>query len=273
LYRPFPQFTGLTEYMRNDGRTWYNSLQAVYGWRMKRVNLNANYTWSKNVEENGFLDPLNDVLQRGLAAYDRPHRAVVNAVLQLPFGRGRRYFSGLRGWRERAFGGWDSSIIFQAQSGRPWPLPSNVLYLKEASLPIDWNRERIQAVRPCVQRWNENNTITWMAYSLDAGCTEPNFLIVPRFNPRYTPYRDSRVRFQGMRFIDFSLTKTTAVSERYRVQFRAEVFNLTNSFRLVGAQFNNDPENVNFGSLLKSATSAPNSNYPRQIQLAVKLIW
>ena len=73
--------------------------------------------------------------------------------------------------------------------------------------------------------------------------------------------------------IDASLNKTTQINERYRVQFRAEVFNLLNSFFLTQAQFNNNPENVNFGTIVKTSVSAPNSNYPRQIQLALKLIW
>ena len=30
INRPHPQFTGITELMRNDGRSWYNSLQAAY---------------------------------------------------------------------------------------------------------------------------------------------------------------------------------------------------------------------------------------------------
>jgi len=93
-----------------------------------------------------------------------------------------------------------------------------------------------------------------MPYGLEAVCTEPNFLILPRFAPRFTPFRDGRLR----------------------VQFRAEVFNVTNSFFLVNAQFETDPENVNFGSIIKAAPSPPsppNSNYPRQIQLAVKFLW
>jgi hypothetical protein len=73
--------------------------------------------------------------------------------------------------------------------------------------------------------------------------------------------------------IDFSLSKTTRLSERLRVQFRAECFNLLNSFFDVREQFNNDPENPNFGTVNKAAISAPNSNYPRQVQLAVKLLW
>ena len=38
-------------------------------------------------------------------------------------------------------------------------------------------------------------------------------------------------------------------------------------------QFNNDPTNANFGSILKATVSAPQSNYPRQIQMGVKFLW
>ena len=73
--------------------------------------------------------------------------------------------------------------------------------------------------------------------------------------------------------VDASLNKDTQITEKVRVQFRAEVFNLMNSFFLVAQPFNNNPESVNFGAVEKAAISAPNSNYPRQIQLGLKLIW
>lgn len=267
LLRPFPQFTGLTELMRNDGRNWYNSLQTTYTVRAKRVTLTGNYTFAKNVEQNGFLDPLNNVMQRGLVAFDKPHRFVVSSITQLPFGRKSH------GWQKMLLAGWEHTTIFQLASGRPWDLPSNVQYLKDARIPLDWSGARVQAVAPCVQRWNENNTITYLQHATDYGCKEANWLVVPRFNPRYTPFRASNIRLQGVRMLDMSLNKTTAINERYRVQFRAEVFNVTNSFRVIGAVFNNNAENVNFGSIEKAAVSAPQSNYPRQVQLAVKFIW
>jgi hypothetical protein len=124
-----------------------------------------------------------------------------------------------------------------------------------------------------VQRWNENNTITMQPFSVDAGCTEANWLIVPRFNPRYHPTYDGRVRLQPIAMADASLNKTTRLTERLSVQFRAECFNVANSFFVVSQQFNNNPENVQFGSLIKAAVSAPASNYPRQMQLGLKLIW
>ena len=267
MLRPYPQFGALTELMRNEGGSWYNSVQTSLTIRNKWTNLLANYTFSKNVERNGFLDPLRDVMQQGLAGFDKPQRLVISAVTPIPLGRGTS------GWRARLLKGWETSTIYSLQSGRPQPLPGNVLYVKEAKLPTKRDGARIQGWNPCVQRWNENNTITWMPYSLEAGCTEPNFVILPRFSPRFTPFRDGRLRLQGSKMLDMSLNKTTQLNERFRVQFRAEVFNVTNSFFLVNAQYETDPENVNFGSIVKAAASAPNSNYPRQIQLAVKFLW
>ncbi len=266
-FRPYPQFGGITELMRNDGKSWYNSLQTSFSIRNRWTNLSSNYTFSKTVEQGGFLDPLNNVVQRSLAAYDHTHRFVLSGVTQLPFGRNSR------GWTAKLLKGWENSIIVSTQTGRPWDLPGNVLYLKDARIPIDWNVARVQAIKPCVNRWNENNTITLQPFSADYGCQDVNFLLTPSYNPRYTPYRDGRLRLQGSRLVDFALNKMTNLNERYRLQFRAEVFNALNSFFLVGQSFNNNADNAGFGSIVKAAVSAPNSNYPRQIQLAVKLLW
>ena len=156
--------------------------------RNKWTNLLANYTFSKNVERNGLLDPLRDVMQQGLASFDKPQRLVISAVTPIPLGRGTS------GWRARLLKGWETSTIYSLQSGRPQRLPGN--------------------------------TITWMPYSLEAGCTEPNFLILPRFSPRFTPFRDGRLRVQGSKMLDMSLNKTTQLNERFRVQFRAAVRSL-----------------------------------------------
>lgn len=279
LLRPFPQFNTFTEYMRNDGRSWYNSLQSLFTLRTRRgMNLNVNYTFAKNLLRNGFLDPQNNVMQQGVTQYDRPHRFVASMITQLPFGRGRKWLSGTHGVLGRLVSGWENTIIFNVQSGMPWALPSNVIYLKDARIPFGWGPEKIQAIKPCVVRWNTDNTITTMPFSKDYGCTEPNFLIVPNYNPRYTPYYDPRLRYQSTRMADVSLNKTTALTERFRVQFRAEAFNIGNSFFVTqgssGTQMiNNTADSANFGTLYKSAVSATQSNYPRQLQLGIKLLW
>jgi hypothetical protein len=65
----------------------------------------------------------------------------------------------------------------------------------------------------------------------------------------------------------------TQINERLRVQFRVEAFNIMNSFFVTRAMFNATPDNANFGILYKSTVSAPDSNYPRQVQLGFKLLW
>ncbi len=83
----------------------------------------------------------------------------------------------------------------------------------------------------------------------------------------------THIRLQTVRLMDASLNKMTRINERLNMQLRFEGFNVLNSFFINSRQFNNDPTNANFGSLIKAETSAPNSNYPRQVQIAVKLIW
>ena len=267
LATQFPQFGAITEVARNDAKSWYNSLQSTYSIRNRWTTLAANYTFSKSVQQTGFLDPILNIMQRGLSKYDRPHHFVVSAVTQLPFGTGRS------GWRGKLMRGWENSVIVQGQTGAPWALPTNIIYLKDARIPINWKSPVIQAVSPCVEQWNNDGSITMLPYSLQDGCKDANFLITPRYSARYEPDYDGRLRQQGFYLIDASLNKMTNVTERYRVQFRAEVFNAFNSFFVTNQGFANGAGSSNFGSIVKAAVSAPNSNYPRQIQLAMKLLW
>jgi hypothetical protein len=276
LNRPFPQFTsGLNELMRNDGLSWYNAAQASFNWRARGgMNLNANYTFSKSMERRDYLDAMNDVMQQGLTSNDRPHKLVYSMIWQLPVGKGRRFFGGARGVTGKLISGWEATSIFQIFSGRPWALPSNVIYLKDARNPkFTWDAPRIQGVLPCVKSWNNTNTVTWQSYSVDYGCTEANFVIVPSYNPRYTPYYEGRIRMQRVRLLDASLNKMTRLTERYSLQFRLESFNVLNSFFMNNATFTNGTGDANFGSVIKNTLSAGATNYPRHVQMGVKFIW
>jgi hypothetical protein len=281
LARPYPAFgTSLTEYMLNSGRNWYNSLQTSFNIRMRSgLTLNTNYTFAKTMERNGFLDAQHNVMEQGLSSNDRPHKFVYSMIWQLPVGRGHRFLNLSHGIASKLVSGWEATTIFQIFSGKPWTLPGNVLYLKDARNPnFTWQADRVQPVLPCVWNWDNNNRITQQAFSKDFGCsesdwTQSNWLLVPSYNPRYTPYYDGRIRLQTVHLMDASLNKMTRLGERYRLQYRLESFNVLNSFFINTAQFNSDPTSANFGSLIKATVSAPQSNYPRNIQMGVKFLW
>ncbi len=275
LARPYPHFTGLTQVYRNDGRLWYNSLQLTYETRFRSgPNLSAAYTLSKMIEESGFNDVQNMVLRRGLYISDRPHRLVIGGVYELPFGQGKRFLATSHRFWSRLLSGWENTVIFQWQSGQPWALPGNVLYVGEAKRDnIDWSAHQVFGVNPCVARWNDNGSITMQAFSTAAGCTGYNFLITPRFAPRFTSNRDSRLRLHAAPQADVSLNKMTQITERVKVQFRAEAFNITNTYLYYNGQFNNNPESAGFGSVIPSTLAFGSASFPRHLQLAVKVLW
>ncbi len=275
LASPYPEFGNLTQIYRNDGRTWYNSLQMTFERRFKSgLNLTVAYTLSKMVEENAWNDVQQNVKRRGLSDLDQTHRLAVASVYELPFGKGKRFLNTSHGLWNRLIGGWQNSVIFSWRTGQPWTLPGNVLYLKEARLStIHWAQSQVYGVKPCVAQWNDDGTITMQRFSTAAGCTDYNFLVTPRYAPRFTPTNDGRLRMYSAPQADISLNKSTQLTERLALQFRAEAFNVTNTYLFYGGNFNNNPQNANFGSLMPSTVAFNQTNLPRNIQFAVKLIW
>ena len=287
LARPYPQYGGFTQRGRNDGKSWYNSAQATYEVRrFAGANINVAYTFSKLMEQgrnftdgggnNAFNDVQKFIVNRSIYQYDRTHVLKVSAVWELPFGKGRQFFNTSHPLWSRIATGWQLSPIFQYSSGRPWDLPGNVRILSDAKVNPDWSSPKIYGVRPCVARYNNDNSITLQSFSANVpGCSvsTANYLILPNYAPRETPFRDSRIRLHAVPQMDLSLSKDTRIKERMSVQFRAEAFNVTNTFFMGLQQFNNDPNSSNFGSIIKGTVAQGNANFPRQIQLAVKFIF
>jgi hypothetical protein len=279
MARPMPHFGGLTEQYRNDGRLWYNSLQVVYLQRSRSgLNMSVSYTFSKMIEEPGWNDVQDPKLRRGVYAADKPHVLTMGAVYELPFGKGKKYASGRRGLAGHLVSGWESTAIFRWYSGNPWDLPDNLIYVKDARIGnIDWSAPLVQGVRPCVARWNDDGTITPQAFAVAAGCgtdvSTYNFIITPRYAPRFTGDRDSRLRLHSIPQLDLSLNKMTQITERLCVQFRAEAFNATNSYWFYNGQFDNNGESANFGNIIKGTVGFGSTSFPRHIQLAVKFIF
>jgi hypothetical protein len=262
--------------MRNDGKVWYNSMQITYEVRLRGdLNVLANYTLSKSIDQDGsFNDYQNGVLQRSVSQYDRPHNLTVASVYNLPFGKGKRFLNSSNAFVSRIVGGWQNTVSFTYTSGLPWALPTNVLYVKDATLPnIDWSAPIVRGVSPCVAQWNDNGSITMQPASVTAGCKDYNFLIAPRYAPRFTPSRDPRLRLNSPPTADLSLNKTTAIKERMRLQFRAEVFNLTNTYWFGRQQFNSTATSSAFGTMNKASIAFTNTNQPRYVQLGLKFLW
>ncbi|MBI5280461.1 MAG: TonB-dependent receptor [Candidatus Solibacter usitatus] len=286
INRPFPQFNGdLLEQGRNTSKIWYNSLQINYNRRMGRnLTLMANYTWSKMLERWGYNDAFANVNQQGLYFNDRAHIFKFNTVYQLPFGQGQKWGNSGNGFASRLISGWQFTTYYNNSSGEPNDLPGNVIMLKDPRTPgggwdgsTDWKAHQVRGWNPCVLRQQNDGSIAPQAYSIAKGCgADPSnyvWLQTAGYAPRYTPSRSGQIRKHHAFTMDASLNKMTNVTERLRVQFRLEAFNLLNhNFYGRNNGFITNPDDANFGSMFPNQASDQNG-YPRQIQIGIKAYW
>ena len=301
LARPFPQFNGnLTQQGRNDSHIRYDSAQINYNIRMRGgLVMLANYTLSKQIETWGFNDPYNNVYGKSLYFLDRPHVLKVTTVWTLPFGEGQKFGAGSNKVVKKLISGWVLNQTFtDPLKGFPSDLPGNVIQLKDPTTPLkdssgnfvkdaqgqaiwtgetDWHAYQVRMWNPCVLRQNDDGSINPQPQSTALGCGAPDsgnyaWLQTAGFAPRYTPSRSGQIRRHHAFYLDTSFTKMTKITERLRVQFRAEAFNLFNHNYFGRDQAQTDPNNTLFGVVRPSTVSTQNI-LPRQIQLGFKVFW
>jgi hypothetical protein len=272
LSTPYPQFGGITLTKANAAASWYNSFQVSYEVRAKNgLTLVANWTLSKQVYQNGYNDIQRLVPERSIYQYDQPESVKFSAVYELPFGKGKRFWNTSHRLVSRLVSGWETNILLSYHSGIPWLLPSNFIYVKEAKLPnINWNSPVVQVVQPCVAQWNTNGTITMQSFSTKAGCSSYNFLSEPLFAPAAEPTYSGQIRTMSAPNADASLNKSTRLTEHTSLQFRAEVFNVSNKFNFYQTQPNRSLTSSAFGTVNKANVSSDAGNQPRIIQLSAK---
>jgi hypothetical protein len=284
LSRPFPQFGGITETERNDGKIIYDSLQFVTNKRWSRgLVVNANYTWiprytqigaaagwTQSAPEDGglnaFIDPITAQLHEGPYWTHRKHRLAASGVYEFPFGENR---SGIMGVLLK---GWSVAPMFVFQSGQPWRLPTNVDYVGGAGLDPKKDGQFIYGMAPCVgQRNNATGQYELIALSRAYGCTEPFFLIREPFQRRTTPFVVDDLRRPSYWQLDLNFAKATQITDRIRFQLRMEAFNVFNSPMYDERDYNRSTNSADFGRINRN--SDRQSNFQRFVQLGFRLIF
>jgi hypothetical protein len=122
--RNFPQFD-ILPVATNDGRSYYNSMQASLRRQTGSLRFAVNYTLSKTIDNvsvdgSGFtrpIDSFNLILNRGRSDTDRPHTFNWSASYILPFGKGRKFGSNWGGFTDSLLGGWEVGVLGLWTSG------------------------------------------------------------------------------------------------------------------------------------------------------------
>jgi hypothetical protein len=245
------------------GNSTYNALWITAKKRLsKGLQLDAYYTYSHSIDYNS-LNSQGVVVQdstdiqndRGSSDYDVRHRLTVSAFYLFPF-RGNRLVTG-----------WQLGIIEQAQTGNP-------LNYVTANTSFTGNRTLRPNVAGAITVVGDPSQ--WINFS----ATNINLT-----TPSGTFGDLGRNAITGPSFVntDFSVTKDTKITERLKLQFRAETFDLFNhpNFGNPGLILPNIPAGTTptaaqLGTFNKiTSTRFPTGDFgsARQVQFALKLMF
>lgn len=203
LLSPYPQFTSLSADVP-AGSSWYHAMTFRVQQRMAHgLHFNFFYTWSKNMEATSYLNPTDSRLEHVISDLDRPHRFVVNAIYDLPFGKGRAFGKTGPAFVDHILGGWTVDAVYQLQTGAPIGF-GNVLYRGDIKdIPLSGDQSSLN-------QWF--NT---------AGFERINNRQLAN-NVRTFPSRLSAVRADGINMLDLALYKNFKMREKLTLQFRGE---------------------------------------------------
>lgn len=264
LLRPFPHF-GNIRTRRNDGTSIYHSGQVRVEKRFTDgYTLLASYAWSKLLERISFLNPTDTEYEKRISSNDAPHRIVVSGIVELPFGRKRRWGANWNGFADAVLGGWQLQGIWQAQSGRPLELGNVYFNGDPRTLSTRIGGATVDAVFDTSGFYFTDAAVRTNGI-IDPAKQRNDPRIRLAFNLRTFASRLPRVRSQPLNLWDLSLIKNFMFTETTRLQLRGEFLNAFNH-----PQFNNpnvDPTNSNFGKTTSQA------NLPRNVQLGIKFIF
>jgi hypothetical protein len=266
LLRPFPEFTSIAS-ERYDGRAIYHAGQFRLERRFIRgFTLLTSYTWSKVIDELSLLNDTDTKYERRIGSDDIPHRVVVSGIWELPFGKGRKWGHNWNGVVNAILGGWQAGGIYQWQSGRPINLDNRNVYF---NCPQG-------APRTTIKGSTVDATFDTSCFYFHDAAVQTNGIDDPvkqradtrirlASNIRTFPSRLSRFRGQPLNLWDLSLIKNFSITEKVKLQTRAEFLNAFNHPQF--ADPNTDPTSSSFGK-----TTGQN-NLPRNVQIGLKLIF
>jgi Carboxypeptidase regulatory-like domain len=284
LLRPYPQYASVQLAGQGSYDSIYHSFQLAVHRRFGGAgSVLVAYTNSKLISDTdtltswletgvgGIQDNYNLRGERSLSSQDVPQRLVVSYVLDLPFGRGKRFLSDTGGVLDKVVSGWGLDGVTTVQKGFPLVFTNGqangTTLFGAGSRPNFAPGCHDAASGSARSRLGDSNNPGAPRW-FDTNC----FSAPPDFTFGNESRVDPRLRAQGINNFDVALFKSTrfGADERFGLEFRTEFFNLFN--RTQFAPPNTaccTSNNKNFGVV---TSTAPGTN-PRLVQFALKFLF
>jgi len=208
------------------------TLQANYTYSLAEDDLSDTFSASFNQFNLGTTDPYNPKLDWGPSEYNNRNRVAISAVWEIPFAKGTH------GVERQALDGWAIAPIFTARSGNPFTIYDFTNFSFDT-----FNQVPRVALTAAVPRTTLSNPIN---------NGNDNFTVYKL--PSSSIIDESHVNpITGTS--DFGPYSPDILGERYKLQFRAEMFNALNHANLT---YYGGDTYVGFGNTVLTGEKGPN---------------
>ena len=304
---PFPDFGRNPSYAATEGSSNYHGLQTKLEKQFANgLNFLFTYTYSKTLTDaddllnggsaqnsaggnvNGYRAPGIFGIQSdyGLASFDIRHVFHLSGGYELPFGRGKRFMADAGGFMNQVVGGWSVNWSSAFQGGQPIAIgcptqtaagvacgalftgqPVKLGLHTDANGKLNYYGNPAAFVQPCAL----DATLTPQP-NTPAGCVS--------LAGTAALGGVTKVEGPGFKRFDLSFFKDFPIKERFRLQFRAEMFNIANHPNFNAPNFGGNgvvaisgSGNYNSSTFGEIGSTRDAPYDPRQIQFALKLYY
>lgn len=120
--RPFPTYPEIMYFTNGAGHQYHGMTAEVERRFAQGLYLQASWTWARDIGDlnRGEVseNPFNREREKGVWLDIPTHRANLNFIYQLPFGKGKPLMSGVGRWGNLAVGGWEITGVYSYYSGQ-----------------------------------------------------------------------------------------------------------------------------------------------------------
>lgn len=297
--------TGAVDLLKNEAKANYNALQVEVRRRFSDgLTFQANYTFQKQLTDapgtgqtrfEPYIDNASPTYEYGIGDQDTTHVFNLNAIYELPIGKGKYFFTNVNGWVDRLIGGWQLTSIVRISSGAPFTVtdPRGTLNrtarsARQSAITSLTKQEVRQLVgvfrTPCGVFFMNPQVINLDLAKCSLGTIAPRVAGTVAgtaslgYDPQGLPggvksfpgqvfFNVAPGQLGNMEFNflsgpmyfnwDGSIIKNIPITERVRVQLRAEAFNMLNRphFGITGQFTQANINSTSFGRI----ASAPSS--------------
>ncbi len=274
-YVPYPAFARGSSYTTTESDSEYNGLQLTAERRFNSgLQFLGDFTWSKCRTDS--RDPLEGDVGGYRAPYIPgfgiqgdysfcdfyvPKVIHFSGIYDLPFGAGRTYLRTSSGVVNQIVGGWSMNWILTLQDGEPF----NIGCTTSPAAGVGCDALMVPGENPIggvhdVNQWLNPSAFTNPANAASIG------------ESSLAPLGGAPTQAIGPGFhrLDYSLFKNFRTTETTHLEFRTEVFNLTNTPNFALPSVTSFANPATFGKITATRDSP---NDPRIFQFALKFYW